>query len=91
AFLIGSFLNIVYLRKLTGISYEKGRMLKISLVTVLMALAVQFSYTTLVAADIRSHLATLMAISLGVLLYGILLFLIRELDINMLKRLSGGR
>ncbi|MDD3880269.1 MAG: polysaccharide biosynthesis protein [Syntrophomonas sp.] len=89
AFLIGSSLNIIYLRKLTGISYEKGRMLKISLVTVLMAIAVQFSYTTLVAADIRSQLATLIAISLGVLLYGILLFLIRELDINMLKRISG--
>jgi len=89
AFLIGSFLNIIYLRKLTGISYEKGRMLKISLITVLMGIAVQFSYTTLVAADIRSHLATLMAISLGVLLYGIMLFLIRELDINMLKRISG--
>lgn len=89
AFLIGSFLNIIYLRKLTGISYEKGRMLKISLITVLMGIAVQFSYTTLVAADIRSHLATLIAISLGVLLYGIMLFLIRELDINMLKRISG--
>ncbi len=89
AFLIGSFLNIVYLRKHTGISYEKGRMLKISLVTILMAIAVQYSYTALVAADIRSHLATLMAISLGALLYGVMLFLTKELDINMLKRLSG--
>jgi stage V sporulation protein B len=87
AFLIGSSLNIFYLQKITGISYEIGRLAKIALVTIIMALAVKYSYQFVVGMDIRSHLATVIAIMLGVGVYGVLLFLIRELDLNMVKRL----
>ncbi|HNX28859.1 MAG TPA: polysaccharide biosynthesis protein [Syntrophomonadaceae bacterium] len=87
AFLIGSLLNIVYLRKITGISYEIGRLTKITAVTILMALAVKYSYQFFVGMDIRSHLATIIAITIGVSVYGVLLFIVRELDLNMIKRL----
>jgi len=87
AFLIGSSLNIFYLQKITGISYEIGRLAKIALVTIIMALAVKYSYQFVVGMDIRSHLATVIAIMLGVGVYGLLLFIIRELDLNMVKRL----
>ena len=46
-----------------------------------------YSYQFVVGMDIRSHLATVIAIMLGVGVYGVLLFLIRELDLNMVKRL----
>ncbi|MEN6351072.1 MAG: polysaccharide biosynthesis protein [Syntrophomonas sp.] len=87
AFTVGSMMNIIFLKKLTGVYYEGGRLLKISLVTLLMVLVTKISYSTLVGMDIRSHLATLAAISVGVAVYGILLFLVKELDINMIKSL----
>lgn len=87
AFLIGSLLNIIYLRKITGVKYETGRLLKIAAVTVLMALSVKYSYQYFVGMDIRSHLATVAAILIGVSVYGVLLFIIRELDLSILKRL----
>lgn len=90
AFLAGSLLNIIYLKKLTGVIYEQGRLLKIALVTVIMAIGVQFSYLGLVGADINSHISTVLAIIVGVGIYGILLFLLKELDINMIKRITGG-
>lgn len=91
AFLIGSFLNLLYLRKITGISYEISRLVKITAVTVIMAVGVKYSYQFLVGIDIRSHLATVMAITIGVGIYGSLLFIIRELDLKMLKRLIKGQ
>lgn len=91
AFLIGSFLNLIYLRKITGISYEISRLVKITAVTVIMAIGVRYSYQFFVGIDIRSHLATVMAITIGVGIYGSLLFIIRELDIKMLKRLIKGQ
>lgn len=87
AFLVGSMLNVIYLKKITGVRYEGGRLLKISVVTVLMAIAVKFAYQALVGFNIHSHISTLMAITIGVIIYGILLFVIRELDIKMLKRI----
>ena len=91
AVLIGSFLNLIFLRKITGISYELSRLVKITAVTVIMAIGVRYSYQFLVGIDIRSHLATVMAITIGVGIYGSLLFIIRELDIKMLKRLIKGQ
>jgi stage V sporulation protein B len=85
AFTIGSLLNIIYLQRLTKVGYEVGRLLKITVVTVFMAIAVKYSYQYLVGIDIHSHLATIIAIVLGVGIYGILLFLFKELDMNMLK------
>ncbi len=85
AFTIGSLLNIIYLQRLTGVKYETGRALKIAIVTVLMAIAVKISYGAIVGMDISSHIATAGAILIGVAVYGILLFITKELDMNMLK------
>lgn len=90
AFLIGSLLNLFSLKKYTGIRYETARMIKIILVTVAMTVAVKISYQYLVAHDISSHLSTLLAITFGVIVYGILLLLVRELDIAMLKKIIRG-
>ena len=85
AFTIGSLLNIIYLQRLTGVKYETGRALKIAIVTVLMAIAVKISYGAIVGMDISSHIATAGAILIGISIYGILLFITKELDLNMLK------
>ncbi len=90
AFTIGSLLNIIALKKLTGVPYEIGRFVKIGLVTVIMALGVKFCYQALVGADINSHISTLIAITIGVGIYGVLLVLLKELDISMLKKITGG-
>lgn len=90
AFLVGSLLNTYYLHKLTGVSYEGGRFLKIILITVLMTIAVKFSYGIVVGMDISSHIATVVAITVGIGIYGGLLFIIRELDIDMVKRIVKG-
>jgi len=87
AFTVGSLLNIIYLRRLTRVEYEGGRLLKITLVTIIMAIAVKYSYQYLVGIDIHSHIATLIAITLGVGIYGALLFIAKELDMNMLKNI----
>lgn len=87
AFIIGSLLNIIYLKRLTGIVYEKKRLIKIGLVAFIMAIGVKYAYQGLVGADIHSHIATLLAITVGVGLYGLLLLLFKELDLNMIKRL----
>ncbi|MGI5922132.1 MAG: putative polysaccharide biosynthesis protein [Syntrophomonadaceae bacterium] len=87
AFLVGSLLNIIYLKKLTGVRYELGRLTKIAVVTVAMALAVKMSYQALVGGGIISHLSTVIAICIGVAVYGLLLFLVKELDISMIKKL----
>ena len=91
AFMIGSLLNIIYLKKITGVSYELGRLAKITAVTVVMALCVKITYQNLVNIGLISHLATLAAICLGVAVYGVLLFVIKELDVGMVKSLLGKR
>lgn len=87
AFAVGSLLNIIYLKKITGVTYENFRLIKITLVTVAMAIAVKYSYQFLVGMDLRSHLATVIAIAVGIGIYGLLLLLTRELDITMFKRI----
>lgn len=89
AFLIGSLLNMIYLQKLTGVVYEGKRMVKIALVTVVMTLGVKFIFQGLVGADIHSHIATLLAITAGMGIYGILLLMLKELDWDMVKRVVG--
>lgn len=88
AFMVGSTLNLIYLQKLTGIQYELKRLLKISIVTIIMGIAVKLVFGTLVGIDINSHIATLLAIMVGVGIYGILLLLLKEFDIKMIKRMT---
>lgn len=87
AFMIGSLLNIIYLKRLTKVNYELGRLLKITAITLVMALGVKIAYQSLVGAGLISHLATVAAICVGVAIYGILLFLGKELDLNMLRNM----
>lgn len=89
AFLVGSLLNMIYLYKLTGVVYEGRRMVKIVLVTIVMTLGVKFIYQGLVGADIHSHISTLLAITAGMGIYGILLLMLKELDLDMVKRVMG--
>lgn len=89
AFTIGSGLNIYSLKKLTGVKYEIGRLFKLVLITTVMALGTRIGYNVLVGADISSHLATLVAISIGVVIYGVLLLIFREIDFTMIKKITG--
>lgn len=90
AFMVGSFLNIASLKKLTGIRYEIGRMIKLLAATLIMTVATQNLYFWLLNLDISSHVATLLAISVAVILYLLLLLLSKEMDLDMIKRLRGG-
>lgn len=88
AFTFGSALNLYYLKRYTGIHYELGRLFKILLITIVMGISVKVSYGFVVGMGIHSHLATLMAICIGVAIYGGLLLLLKEIDIDMVKRLT---
>jgi stage V sporulation protein B len=88
AFMVGSLLNLIYLQRLTGINYEFKRLAKLSFITLIMGIGVKIIFAALVGADINSHISTLLAISAGVGIYGILLLLFREFDLNMIKRMS---
>jgi stage V sporulation protein B len=88
AFTIGSLLNIYSLKSITGVKYEIGRMLKLVLGTILMGIAVKVSYGFAVAYGLVSNWATLLAISIGVLTYGVLLFLLREFDLHMIRNIT---
>lgn len=89
AFAVGSALNLYYLKRYTGIHYELGRLLKLAVITLVMGLSVKISYGFMVGSGIHSHLATVMAICIGVAIYGVLLLLCKEIDKDMVKRLVG--
>ncbi|CFX10425.1 Peptidoglycan biosynthesis protein, SpoVB type [Syntrophomonas zehnderi OL-4] len=87
AFTVGSGLNLYYLKRFTKVHYETGRLLKLTLATVLMAIGVKISYALIVGSGIHSHISTLIAICIGVGIYGILLLLLKELDRDMLRKI----
>jgi len=87
AFTIGSLMNIYSLRTHTGVQYEVGRMLKLSFITLLMGISVKVGYSMLVAGGIRSSWATLLAIGIGVAVYGLLIVLFKEFDLDIIKRM----
>ncbi|HZK43877.1 MAG TPA: polysaccharide biosynthesis protein, partial [Syntrophomonadaceae bacterium] len=90
AFTVGSLLNLIVLKRLTGIKYEFGRLAKIALITIIMGIGTKLSYGFLVGMDVNSHFATLLAILVGMGIYGILLIIIKEFDMNMIKRIFKG-
>lgn len=87
AFLVGSLLNYYELRKLTGARYEIVRFLKLAAVAGLMAVSVRLFYQGLVGIGVYSYYSTLLAITFGALVYAGILFLIRELDMKMVRSL----
>jgi len=89
AFGIGSMLNLFFLKRYTGVKFETGRLLKLSLITVTMGVCVKMSYSTVVGIGLHSHWATLLAIVIGVAVYAALLLLFKELDMQMIKKLIG--
>jgi stage V sporulation protein B len=87
AFAIGSALNIYYLKRYTGVRYEVGRLAKLVLVTIVMGLSVKITYGTVVGLGLHSHLATPLAICVGVILYVGSLFILKEIDLQMIRKL----
>ncbi len=87
AFLVGCALNMIQLKRRTGVSFEWGRFTKLSVVTFIMGVVVYIAYQTLVVRGMYSHLATLVAIVIGTGVYGIALLVTRELDLALIKRL----
>jgi stage V sporulation protein B len=87
AFTIGATLNLYYLQRMTGMHYEIGRLLKLLLITISMGVSVQLSYSFLVASGLVSSLSTLVAIIIGTALYGSLLFLLKEFDLDMVRKI----
>lgn len=86
AFAVGSALNIYFLKRLTGVRYEVARMVRLLIVTTAMGISVVQVYGLMVAGGTGSALATAVSIAAGVLVYGVLLLVIRELDLDMLKK-----
>lgn len=89
AFTIGSALNIYSLRKLTGVEYEIGRLFKLIALTVIMAVGTRIGYNFFVSSDFSSHLATVLAIMIGIVIYGFLLLIFKEIDLNIIKKIAG--
>jgi stage V sporulation protein B len=89
AFLCGSLLNLVSLKKASHIRYESRRFLRISGGTVLMALCTRLAYYYMVTANIHSHIATVGAIVTGVFLYGVFMLALKEVDAKMLRQIMG--
>jgi stage V sporulation protein B len=88
AFACGSLFNVYCLQRLTGVRYETGRMLKLLLITVLMGITAKVSYGFLLAHRLGSNWSTVLAILAGVALYGVLLLIFKELDLDMVKKLA---
>ncbi|MDD4774911.1 MAG: polysaccharide biosynthesis protein [Syntrophomonas sp.] len=87
AFTIGSLMNIYSLRTHTGVKYEVGRLLKLTFMTVVMGFSVKIGYGLLVGGGIASSWATLLSIMLGILVYGVLLLLGKEFDLDMMRKI----
>lgn len=90
AFTFGSLLNLIVLKRLTKVEYELGRLVKIIIISLIMGIATKVSFAYLVGINISSNLSTLLAILVGVGIYAVLLLLVREFDINMIKRIFRG-
>ncbi|HNX93037.1 MAG TPA: polysaccharide biosynthesis protein, partial [Syntrophomonas sp.] len=89
AFGIGSFLNLFFLKRYTDVRYETGRLVKLLLITTAMGASVKICYGTVVGLGLHSHLATLLAICIGVAVYAVLLLLFKEFDLKMIKKMLG--
>ncbi|MGE5417568.1 MAG: putative polysaccharide biosynthesis protein [Acidobacteriota bacterium] len=89
AFSVGAALNMVELARHSGVRYEWGRIIKLTGFSVLMGFAVKWGYTSLIGWNITSNIATVLSIMLGMVVYGILLALSKELDTSALNYLRG--
>ncbi|MGE5454761.1 MAG: putative polysaccharide biosynthesis protein [Methylocystaceae bacterium] len=87
AFSIGSAFNYYWLKRITGMKTEKMRQAKIALAAIAMGVGVYYGFELLVISGLSSHLATLLAISAGAVVYGIMLFILGEFDRELIKRL----
>jgi len=88
AFTIGSILNIYSLKSITGVHYETDRFLKLLIITIIMGISVKLSYSFMVAYGLVSKWSTVGAIGIGVLIYGILLLLLKEFDLDMIRKIT---
>ena len=89
AFGIGSLLNLFSLHRYTKVRFEKFRFVKIVLIAAVMGAAARGVYQLLVAQNISSYLATAAGILSGVVIYGVLMVLLKELDNDMVRQILG--
>jgi len=87
AFFIGSSLNFYELKRLSRVTFEWNRMARLAAATLLMAAGVKAAYQWLVAQGLYSYYSTVLAIGIGVCLYGGILLVVRELDIRTIRSL----
>lgn len=85
AFSIGSLLNLRSLKNLTGIHYEYRRMLKLALICVCMGLLTYIGYHLLLSTCGGVFLPTVGAVIIGVMVFGVLLWLTKELDWDLIR------
>lgn len=85
AFLVGSALNMIQLSRRTGVHYEWWRYVKLILITVFMAVCAYMGYHILVGRGLISGLSTILAILIGIAVYGLTLLAARELDPDSLR------
>lgn len=88
AFTIGSILNIYSLKNLTGVHYDTRRLGKLLSITVIMGIMVKLAYGFIVAHGVASSWSTVMSVSAGILIYGLLLILFKEFDWGMIRNIT---
>lgn len=86
SFFIGSALNFYYLGRLTGLKVEWLRLTKIALSATVMAAVVHYAYEIIVFNGVDSHLATAAGIIVGGAVYPVFLYLLGELDKDLIAR-----
>lgn len=89
AFLIGSLINLFMLWKLTGVTYEWQRFVKIAAICTLMGVVAALIYTALAGLNLPLIFNTCTAMLAGVLVYAGLMVLAGELDRDMLLSIKG--
>ena len=89
AFFIGAMLNLIALRRYTKVKFEIRRFFKICVIAAIMGISARMAYGFMVLENISSYLSTVGGILCGVLVYGILMILFKELDREMVQRILG--
>ncbi len=89
AFLIGASLNLFMLWKLTGVTYEWQRFVKISALCALMGTTAWLAYIGLGSLGLPLIISVTTAMVAGVAVYGGLMLLTGELDRDMLLAIKG--
>lgn len=92
AYMVSSLLNLFAVVKWTGLSLDLNYIIiKPIMATLLMGASVLFAHSELMAAGLSQNMATLVAVAMGAVIYGVFLLLIGGLKKNDIEFLPGGR